>query len=77
VPSFDQVRRTFAAEDLNIKGLIRTRLARLIADASWSRFLAMIAYKAKRAGRHFVTADPRNTSQKCSGCSELVPKSLA
>jgi len=32
VPSFDRVRRTFAAEDLNIKGLIRTRLARSISN---------------------------------------------
>src|SRR6516162_9115272 len=31
VPSFDRVRRTFAAEDVNIKGLIRTRLARATA----------------------------------------------
>jgi len=31
VPSFDRVRHTFAAEDLDIKGLIRTRLARVAA----------------------------------------------
>lgn len=65
-------------EDLNIKGLLRnSRLARSISDASWSKFLAMLAYKAERAGKHLVRIDPRNTSQRCSGCDELVPKSLA
>jgi putative transposase len=67
-----------AVEDLNIKNMIRhPTLARSIADASWSKFLAMLAYKAERAGSHLIRVDPRNTSQACSGCSELVPKSLA
>jgi len=67
-----------AAEDLNVKNMIRhPTLARSIADASWSKFLAMVSYKAERAGAHFVTVDPRNTSQRCSGCGDLVPKSLA
>jgi IS605 OrfB family transposase len=67
-----------AVEDLNVKNMIRhPTLARSIADASWSKFLGFLAYKAERAGVHFVRVDPRNTSQKCSGCGELVPKSLA
>lgn len=66
------------AEDLNVKNMIRhPTLARSIADASWSAFLSMVAYKAAKAGGHFVTVDPRNTSQRCSGCGELVPKTLA
>ena len=52
-------------------------LARSIADASWSRFVSMLEYKAEKAGAHLVRVDPRNTSQKCSGCGELVLKSLA
>jgi putative transposase len=65
-------------EDLNIKNMIRhPTLARSIADASWSKFLDMLRYKAERAGAHLIRVDPRNTSQKCSGCGELVPKSLA
>jgi IS605 OrfB family transposase len=67
-----------AVEDLNVRNMIRhPPLARSIADASWSKFLSFLAYKAERAGVHFVRVDPRNTSQKCSGCGELVPKSLA
>lgn len=67
-----------AAEDLHIANMVKNpHLARSISDAGWSKFLAMVEYKAERAGAHFVTVDPRNTSQKCSGCGELVPKSLA
>jgi putative transposase len=67
-----------AVEDLNVKNMIRhPTLARSIADASWSKFLGFLAYKAERAGVHFIRVDPRRTSQKCSGCGELVPKSLA
>lgn len=65
-------------EDLNVKSMIRhPTLARSIADASWSKFLAMLDYKAERAGSHLIRVDPRNTSQVCSGCGEKVPKSLA
>lgn len=65
-------------ENLNVKNMIRhPTLARSIADASWSKFLGMVRYKAEKAGAHLIRVDPRNTSQRCSGCNELVPKSLA
>lgn len=65
-------------EDLNVAGMIRhPTLARSIADASWSRFLDFIAYKAEKAGSTMIRVNPYNTSQKCSGCGELVSKSLA
>ena len=67
-----------AVEDLNVAGMIRhPTLARSIADASWSKFLGFLDYKAERAGSHLIRVNPRNTSQNCSGCGELVPKSLA
>jgi putative transposase len=67
-----------AVEDLKVSNMIRhPTLARSIADASWSRFVSMLDYKAEKAGGHLIRVDPRNTSQKCSGCGELVPKSLA
>ncbi len=53
------------------------KLARSISDASWSTFVSMLDYKAEKAGSYLIRVDPRNTSQKCSGCGELVPKSLA
>ena len=66
------------AEDLRVQNMMKhPTLTRSIADASWSKFLSMVEYKAERAVAHFVTVDPRNTSQTCSGCGQLVPKSLA
>jgi putative transposase len=67
-----------AVEDLNVQNMIKhPTLARSIADASWSKFLSMLAYKAEKAGGHLIRIDPRNTSQRCSGCAELVLKLLA
>jgi putative transposase len=67
-----------AVEDLKVSNMVRhPSLARSISDASWSRFVSMLDYKAEKAGGYLIRVDPRNTSQKCSGCGELVPKSLA
>jgi len=67
-----------AVEDLKVSNMVRhPTLARSISDASWSRFVSMLEYKAEKAGAHLIRVDPRNTSQKCSGCGELVLKSLA
>jgi putative transposase len=66
------------AEDLNVSGMVRNpHLARSIADASWSKFLGFVDYKAARAGSHLIGVDAKNTSQKCSGCGQPVPKSIA
>lgn len=67
-----------AVEDLNVAGMGRhPKFSRSIHDASWSKFLGFLAYKAERAGKHLIRVDPRNTSQKCSGCGAIVPKTLA
>jgi putative transposase len=65
-------------EDLNVSNMVRhPTLARSISDASWSQFVSMLDYKAEKAGSYLIRVDPRNTSQKCSGCGKLVPKALA
>lgn len=51
-------------EDLNITNMVRNRYLAKILDASWSRFLMMLSYKAERAGRTLVKVNPRGTSQE-------------
>lgn len=65
-----------AYEDLNIKGLARTRLAKSVLDAGWSNFLLILTNKAVNAGLLVVTVCAYNTSQDCSNCGEKVPKKL-
>jgi putative transposase len=66
-------------EDLAVKGLARTRLARSVHDAGWSAFTAMLEYKAKLYGREFRrTGRFEPTSQVCSACGARDgPKPLA
>jgi len=66
-----------AVEDLNVKGLARSHVAKSIADASWSEFISMIEYKAANAGARFVRVNPNRTSQVCSGCGCYVLKDLS
>src|SRR5215831_7886728 len=58
-----------AVEDLAVKGLARTRLAKSVNDAGWAGFVAMLEYKARlyRRGFHRIGRfEP--TSQACSAC---------
>jgi putative transposase len=64
-----------AYENLNIKGLARSILAKPIADVGWGRFLATLSDKAAEAGRELVRVDPRGTSQRCI-CGAFVRKTL-
>jgi len=67
-----------AVEKLNISGMVRNHhLAKSISDAGWNTFSNMLAYKMKILGRHFIQVPPHYTSQKCSECGALVPKSLS
>lgn len=53
-----------ALEDLNIKGMVRSRLAKWISDASWDRFMRFLSYKAENAGKIVIKVNPRGTSQE-------------
>lgn len=56
-------------EDLNVRGLARTRLAKSVHDAGWSQFVGMLEYKAQRYGRYFARIGRfEPTSQVCSAC---------
>jgi putative transposase len=56
-------------EDLAVKGLARTKLAKSVHDAGWSAFVSMLEYKAKLYGREFRKIGRfEPTSQVCSAC---------
>jgi len=65
-----------AHEDLNVKGLARTRLAKSVLDAGWSSFLSILANKAENAGLLVIPVSADNTSQDCSNCGERRTKKL-
>jgi putative transposase len=65
-------------EDLNVKGMVKNhRLAKHIADVAWSKLTTVTAYKAEWAGKRVEFVNPRNTSQMCSGCGQIVQKELS
>jgi putative transposase len=65
-----------AHEDLNVKGLAKSRLAKSVHDAGWSSFLSILSNKAANAGLITIPVNPHNTSQDCSSCGVKVPKKL-
>ncbi|MFG2380760.1 RNA-guided endonuclease InsQ/TnpB family protein [Streptomyces avermitilis] len=61
--------QAIGVEDLAVKGLARTRLAKSVHDAGWSTFVHMLEYKAARYGRTLVKIGRfEPTSQTCSAC---------
>ncbi|WP_327425918.1 RNA-guided endonuclease InsQ/TnpB family protein [Streptomyces sp. NBC_01236] len=61
--------QAIGVEDLAVKGLARTRLAKSVHDAGWAQFVHMLEYKAVRYGRSLVKIGRFTpTSQVCSEC---------
>ncbi|MET8776650.1 transposase [Nocardia sp. NPDC004654] len=66
-------------EDLCVKGLARTRLAKSVHDAGWAMFTRMLEEKAARYGRYFGKVDRFFPSSRlCSQCGAIDgPKPLS
>ena len=65
-------------EHLNIAGMAKNkRLSKSIVDAGWASFLNILQSKAESAGSEVRRIDARYTTQRCSHCGELTPKSLS
>ncbi|MFE1592949.1 RNA-guided endonuclease InsQ/TnpB family protein [Nocardia sp. NPDC058705] len=62
-------------EDLCVKGLARTRLAKSVHDAGWGMFTSMLEEKAARYGRTLVKVDRWFPSTRlCSECGVVGEK---
>jgi putative transposase len=65
-------------ENLNINGMLKNHhLAKHIQDHSWGKLIQFTQSKAAKAGKMVELVDARYTSQKCSQCGIMVPKTLA
>ncbi len=67
-----------AVEDLKVRNMVRNHcLAKSISDAAWSQFREWLQYFALKFGKIVVAVPTHFTSQNCSGCGEVVKKSLS
>ncbi len=74
VRNFDQI----FFEDLNIKEMMKNHsLAKAIGDVAWSQMIQFTTYKGENTDRNVRMVNPKNTSQLCSRCGEMVKKDLS
>jgi len=77
--SIDLIRKydTIILEDLNIKGMIKNhKLAKHIADASWSKLITMLNYKAEWNDKTIVKIDRFFPSSKTCNCCGYINQNL-
>jgi len=65
--------KIICGEQLNIKNMVKTNLAKHILDVSWGRFYQMLSYKAVTCGGE-IRKNPktRGSSHRCSSCGHYV-----
>lgn len=67
-----------AVEALSVRNMVKNpKLAKAIADASWSQFFTRLLCKAEETGRVVVKVNPAYTSQTCSACGHRQPMPLS
>jgi putative transposase len=67
-----------AFEDLSLTFMNQNKHLSLSShDAGFGIFRQMLEYKAEEAGVQTKAVDPYNTSQRCSSCGNIVPKTLS
>ena len=65
-----------AHEKLAISNMVQSNLAKSIMDAAWGSLIWRLKCEAEKAGKWLIPVNPRNSTKTCSGCGELVPKTL-
>ncbi|KAF1075756.1 hypothetical protein MKMG_01643 [Methanogenium sp. MK-MG] len=72
---------TICVENLDVRGLKEkgnnTGMHRSIHSVAWGRFFSYLSYKAESAGTKFTKVNPKNTTQMCSNCGQIVKKTLS
>ncbi len=67
-----------AYEDLRIAKMVKNHhLARSISDVAWGQFLQWANYYGALHEVEVLAVAPHFTSQQCSGCGQMVKKSLS
>jgi putative transposase len=76
--STDLVRRfdLVSIEDVNVRGLAKTKLSKSVLDAGWSMFRSMLTYKADRAHTRLIAIGRFFPSSKTCGACGLVNANL-
>jgi putative transposase len=65
-------------EDLTITNMVKNHhLVKSISDAGWDQLMRFTQYKAEEAGSWVEYVNAYGTTQVCSRCGKLVPKTLA
>lgn len=68
---------TIILEDLNIKGMIKNhKLSKHISDASWSKFVELLTYKAEWNDKQIVKIDRFFPSSKTCNCCGYINQNL-
>ena len=68
---------TICIEKLNIRQMFEdSEYSRSIADVGWGGFIQTLKSQAEKVGAAIIEVEPRGTSQGCSGCEAIVPKTL-
>jgi putative transposase len=69
---------TIVLEDLSLGFMLQNRaLSQASHDTGLGMFRELLDHKAIEAGVEVVAVNPRNTSQVCSACGSIVPKTLS
>lgn len=61
-------------ENLNVKGMVKGRLARSIHEQGWSQFETQLAYKLQERGGELLKVPAAGSSQTCHACKNWDPE---